>query len=645
MMRALPKESPPASPTPSPTPSPPQRVASVLRRRYFAFLAGFVTVLLLMISAPEVYYAFGENKAHIAELQLSEARLVASRVSNFLDRQEQQLLEVDALPWESGLLTEQDRVYEYERLMKLVPAITEIEHIDARGQRATRVSRTNVNEIGVAPSAGLGAAIAEAIRIGKWYGTTYLREGNLPYVAMAVAARGNTSGVTVAQINLKFVTDVVAQMKVGDGGKAYIVDGAGQLVAHPNLSLVLRRADISRQLPIAELQRVRNAGAGNTQGLAKVTLFEAGGLEGKKVLSSAIYIEPVGWWVVAEQPYSEALRPVFAALLRSTGFLILGLLLSFAASYWLARKLVAPILRVQRGAARIGAGDLTTRIDVRTGDELEALAEEFNNMADQLKDYTAGLEQKVAEKTAELQAANRHKSEFLANMSHELRTPLNAVIGFSDALKEQYFGPLNAKQAEYIGDINSSGQHLLSLINDILDLSKIEAGKMELEVAHFNVAAAIDNAIILIRERALRQNLKLSAEVEPDVGEIEADERKIKQILINLLSNAVKFSYPGGRVRVSARRVTNAVEIEVSDMGPGIAPQDQATIFEEFRQLQSSGNLNHEGTGLGLSLTRRLVELHGGRIWVSSELGKGATFTFTLPSAVTTVLPSAPNPA
>ena len=168
---------------------------------------------------------------------------------------------------------------------------------------------------------------------------------------------------------------------------------------------------------------------------------------------------------------------------------------------------------------------------------------------------------------------------------------------------------------------------------------------MELEVAHFNVAAAIDNAIILIRERALRQNLKLSAEVKPDVGEIEADERKIKQILINLLSNAVKFSYPGGRVRVSARRVTNAVEIEVSDMGPGIAPQDQATIFEEFRQLQSSGNLNHEGTGLGLSLTRRLVELHGGRIWVSSELGKGATFTFTLPSAVITVLPSAPNPA
>ena len=617
----------------------PPRSTSVLRRRYFWFLAGFVTVLLLMISAPEVYYAFGENKAHIADLQLAEARLVANQISNFLDRQEQQLLEVDALPWESGALTERDRVYEYERLMKLLPAITEIEHIDAAGRRATRVSRTDANEIGVAPTPGLGAAIAEAARIGKWYGATYLREGNLPYVSMAIAAPGRQNGVSIAQINLKFITDVVAQIKVGADGKAYIVDSANQLVAHPNLSLVLRRPDLSRQLPMDALQRAKQAGAGGLHGLAHLTLFESQGLEGGRVLSSAVYIEPIGWWVVVEQPYVEAFKPVLATLLRTAGFLVLGLLLAFAASYLLARKLVAPILRVQQGAARLGAGDLTTRIDVRSGDELEALAGEFNKMADQLREYTTGLEQKVAEQTAELRAANRHKSEFLANMSHELRTPLNAVIGFSDALKEQYFGPLNEKQAEYVGDINSSGQHLLSLINDILDLSKIEAGKMELETARFNVAAAIDNAIILIRERALRQNLSLSANVDPEVGEIEADERKVKQILINLLSNAVKFSYPGGLVRVSARRVTNTLEISVSDTGMGIAPEDQARIFEEFRQLHNSGSAKHEGTGLGLSLTRRLVELHGGRIWVSSEPGKGATFTFALPS----VLPPAPS--
>ncbi len=610
--------------------SAPRRPSSALRRRYFWFLAGFVTLLLLITSAPEVYYAYGENKAQIASLQLADARLVANRIGNFLDRQEQQLLEIDALPWESGLLSDEDRVYEYERLMKMVPAVTEIEHVDAAGKRAIRVSRTNISEMGVAPSKGLEAAIAGANRAGKWYGATYLREGNLPYVSMAVAVPGRATGVTIGQVNLKFVTDVVAQIEVGNNGKAYIVDSARQLVAHPNLSLVLRREDISQKLPANALQLAKEAGRG-TKGNMHSSLFEAEGLEGGKVLSSAVYIEPIGWWVVVEQPYTEALKPVFATLLRTVGFLVLGLLLAFIASYWLARTLVAPILRVQQGAARIGAGDLATRIDIRSGDELGALAGEFNRMADQLRDYTTGLEQKVAEKTAELQAANRHKSEFLANMSHELRTPLNAVIGFSDALREQYFGPLNEKQAEYIGDINSSGQHLLSLINDILDLSKIEAGKMELEIRRFNVAVAIENAIILIRERALRQNLTIVAEIDPATGEIDADERKVKQILINLLTNAVKFSYPGGRVRVAARRDTNTLEITVSDTGIGIAVADQATIFEEFRQLHTSGEAKHEGTGLGLSLTRRLVELHGGRISVSSEPGKGSTFTFTLP--------------
>ena len=192
-----------------------RRPTSVLRRRYFWFLAGFVTLLLLITSAPEVYYAYGENKAQIAALQLSDARLVANRISNFLDRQEQQLLEIDALPWESGLLNDEDRVYEYERLMKMVPAITEIEHVDAAGKRAIRVSRVNISETGVAPGKGLGAAIAGANRAGKWYGATYLREGNLPYVSMAVAVPGRSSGVTIGQVNLKFVTDVVAQIEIG----------------------------------------------------------------------------------------------------------------------------------------------------------------------------------------------------------------------------------------------------------------------------------------------------------------------------------------------------------------------------------------------------------------------------------------------
>jgi GAF domain-containing protein len=243
----------------------------------------------------------------------------------------------------------------------------------------------------------------------------------------------------------------------------------------------------------------------------------------------------------------------------------------------------------------------------------------------------ARLFREIEDKGRQLEAANRHKSEFLANMSHELRTPLNAIIGFSEVLGERMFGELNEKQAEYTDDILSSGRHLLSLINDILDLSKVEAGRMELEVAKFDLPMAIDNALTLIRERAMRHGIRIHQSVDERVGEFQGDERKIKQILLNLLSNAVKFTPEGGRVDVDAVMVDGAVEISVSDTGIGIAPEDQETIFEEFRQVGKDYAQKREGTGLGLTLTKKFVEMHGGTIWVVSELGQGSKFTFTLP--------------
>jgi len=237
----------------------------------------------------------------------------------------------------------------------------------------------------------------------------------------------------------------------------------------------------------------------------------------------------------------------------------------------------------------------------------------------------------IEQKSRQLEAASRHKSEFLANMSHELRTPLNAVIGFSEVLGEKMFGELNEKQNEYVDDIHSSGQHLLSLINDILDLSKIEAGRMELELAKFDLPLAVENAITLVRERATRHGVSLHREIDKDLGDFVGDERKIKQVLLNLLSNAVKFTPEGGRIEIKAIPVDGSVQISVSDTGIGITPEDQATIFEEFRQVGTADAQKHEGTGLGLTLAKKFVELHGGRIWVESEVGKGSTFTFTLP--------------
>jgi signal transduction histidine kinase len=242
----------------------------------------------------------------------------------------------------------------------------------------------------------------------------------------------------------------------------------------------------------------------------------------------------------------------------------------------------------------------------------------------------ARLFREIEEKSRQLEVASQHKSEFLANMSHELRTPLNAIIGFSEVLSERMFGELNEKQEEYLKDIYASGTHLLSLINDILDLSKIEAGRMELELTDFHLPTALDNALTLVRERAGRRSITLQMNVDKQLGEVRADERKIRQVVLNLLSNAIKFTPEGGRIEVRAVPVDGSVEVSVSDTGVGIAPEDQEAVFEEFRQVGTAAK-KVEGTGLGLALSRKFIGLHGGEIRVKSAVGAGATFTFTIP--------------
>ena len=268
----------------------------------------------------------------------------------------------------------------------------------------------------------------------------------------------------------------------------------------------------------------------------------------------------------------------------------------------------------------------------RAGDFAPEVVELLKTFASQsaLAIQNARLFREIEVKSRELETASRHKSEFLANMSHELRTPLNAIIGFSEVLAERMFGEINDKQAEYLSDILESGRHLLSLINDILDLSKIEAGRMELEAAEFDLPGAIENTLILVRERAQRREIRLGRTLDERLGKIHADERKVKQVLLNLLSNALKFTPEGGRIEVKAALHDGVAEISVTDTGVGIAPQDQEAVFEEFRQVGTASKKS-EGTGLGLAISRKFVELHGGRMWVESEVGKGSKFVFTLP--------------
>ena len=242
----------------------------------------------------------------------------------------------------------------------------------------------------------------------------------------------------------------------------------------------------------------------------------------------------------------------------------------------------------------------------------------------------ARLFREIDVKGRQLEIASQHKSEFLANMSHELRTPLNAIIGFSEVLTERLFGEMNDKQAEYVGDITESGKHLLSLINEILDLSKIEAGRMELDRADFDIATTIDSTLSLVRERAQRRNITLRCTVGDQATTIHADERKVKQVLLNLLSNALKFTPEGGAIDIRASATEDQYEVTVTDTGVGIAKEDLEAVFEEFRQVGSASK-KIEGTGLGLAISRKFIELHGGRIWATSQLGAGSTFAFTLP--------------
>jgi signal transduction histidine kinase len=768
-----------------------------LFRKYFLLILALVCGALVISGAIGLYFSYQENKVALSSLQREKAVAAAARIEQFIRQIEQQLA-FAALPQLGADGMEQRRI-EFLKLQRLVPAITDTTQIDAKGRERLAVSRLGMDVVDSGTDRSGDPAFKGAKPDQTWFGPVYYRKETEPYMSMAVRSKGEAGAVTVADVNLKFVWDVVTRIKIGKKGKAYVVDGTGHLVADPDIGLVLRKTDHSL---LPQVKYALQKDSDDSRALVAMDLA------GEPVLTAYGSIDPLGWKVFVEQPVSEVYETLNATIIRTVSLIVAGLLISALAAMWLARSMVRPIRTLQEGAARIGAGDLEQRIEIKTGDELEALAEQFNHMSVQLRESYAGLERKVDERTAELQKtleqqtatsqilnvisgsltdaqpvfnaivhsclglfqgsrvslalvqdncirfqarasadgstsgvnelaldgstwisrcviesrlihvpdsekeseqvavgkemartlgyrsglyvplkregtaigglsvlraepgaftekeiallgtfadqaviaiqnvrlfreiqdksrqleiANQHKSDFLANMSHELRTPLNAIIGFSEVLVEKMFGEVNDKQLDYLKDIHSSGKHLLSLINDILDLSKIEAGRMELDISEFDLRSALENAITLVKERAQRHGIVLSLEVDPALGNFRCDERKFKQILLNLLSNAVKFTPEGGKVSVAARPAAAVLEVSVADTGVGIAAADQALVFEEFKQVGTDYTRKAEGTGLGLALTKRFVELHGGTIRLASEPGKGSTFTFTIP--------------
>jgi signal transduction histidine kinase len=603
---------------------------STFAGRIFSTVALVVCMLTAITVGIQLAIAWDAQLKAAERNQYAAASALSDGVLGFLTLIETQAQGLAGWPWETSLADATTARDELKRLLKLNPALDEAVLLRADGTSVVRVSRLRPDEFQPADGSK-GMSGDAALRLG--YSPVTFSSMGRPVTELTVRSAGTGKHHLRVQVNLSFVADVITRMGRDFKGVAYVVDGTGRLVAHTEANAPLVRLDYRNHVPVAaalDSAKISAPASPPVPVMLKSTRTSRLASSGEAYTSFAP-VGTTGFWAFIEQPKEDVLRPVMQLLVAGLGVLFVVLAVGLWVAMHVARRLAAPVRTLQEGAARIGGGELSTRIDIRTGDELQVLGAEFNRMAGQLEDYTHHLEEKVAAKTVELERANRHKSEFVANMSHELRTPLNSIIGFSDVMRSEMFGPLNDKQKEYASDINESGVHLLALINDILDLSKVEAGKMEIDKRPFSLKGTIEVVMQLVRGQCAESGVRIQFNPAPDVDVVVGDERRIKQVLINLVSNAIKFSHQGGEVVITTSAGQGEVIVSVIDRGAGIDAKDHGSIFEAFTQLKPVYAPKNEGTGLGLTLVKQLVQLHGGRVWIESELGQGASFSFALP--------------
>lgn len=613
-----------------------------LVRHYFLISLVLISGGLITSGLVELYFRYQESLEQVATLQQEITSAAASKIEQFV----QEIERTTRGATKSRQITDKGLSPEYEfelrRLLVIAPAITEAMAIDSNGISQAAVSRfTSFLPQGRTIDSALPAR--ESARQGKsYFSPVYFYRGSEPYMTIAVPIEryaGRVIGTLQVQVNLKYVWDLVSKLKVGTGGYAYAVAQNGDLIAHPDISLVLQRRNM------ADLEQVSEAfkpepGGERPHGTV------VNNLQGKLVFSSSAVIPNLGWAVFVEQPVEEVYRPLYASMLRTSGFLLLGLGMALVASLLVARRVVRPLEMLRKGVQRIGGGDMSARLDVKTGDEIELLAEEFNKMTENLRAAYDGLERKVAQRTRDLAVANerlkeldRLKSDFVSNVSHELRTPLTAIKGAVDLVLREVPGPLTEKQVHYLTRVRSNTQHLAGLINELLDLSKIESGKTEVRSSRVSLGGLVHEVMETLRPVAAEKDIVLEATiVEPSIL-VWADRDKVNQVLLNLIGNAIKFTAIEGRVTISASTNGNeSAQVSVSDTGPGIPFHERENIFNKFYQIAQAGEAKPRGTGLGLAICKALVELHGGRIWVESEMNRGSKFCFTLPLPASTIL-------
>lgn len=594
----------------------PRRRRSLLAK-YATYSALLVGTLLTASGVVGGYFSWRETIATQGALLAGNAASIAVRIAHFVAGIEQPLawtvasVALDAQP---GL---QDVRIQMIELLRRAPAISQVRWIDSSGRERVLVSRVALDALDSGLSFSSDPRFLAALEHRRFVSQVYFLKGTEPYLSLAVAGPPQR-GVVLAEVNLKFVWDVIARERIGDTGVAYVVDGRGQLVSHPDISLVLRKTDYSHLAQVhAALEKQRQAPG------AALLAEDARGIA---VMSAAAPVEGLDWTAFVEQPTREALALVYRSLGRTALLVLLGLAISVAASVVLARHMVRPIRALERGAARIGAGELAQRINVQTGDELEALAAQFNRMAARLSEIHATLETRIAERTHELAAANEAKTRFLAAASHDLRQPMHALALFAGQLRHAVDG--TPTLTSLVQRIETSIGALQELLDALLDISKLDAGAVVPERSAFALQPLLDRLATTFTPAAEEKGLALR--VVPTSLWIDSDPRLLDRILLNLVANAVRYS-ESGRIVIGCRRRGAQAEIIVADTGIGIAADHLPFVFQEFYQVGNPGRDRARGVGLGLAIVERLALLLGHRLSVRSQAGRGTLFGVCVP--------------
>ena len=603
-----------------------------LVRNYF-----FVAVILIaggLISAGllEIYFRYIEGLEQVGSTQQDAATAAALRIERFIQDVATTMKGATKSADLSSSKISKEYEFELKRLLFLAPAITEAVALDSSGIVQAQASRFRAVSPRVSSDLSQSAAFQNTRQGNSYFGTVYFRDSD-PYVVVAVPIErlaGEIIGVLHAETSLKDIFDLVSSVKLGKAGYAYVVTRSGDLIAHANSRLVLQRRNLRQLDQVA-------AASQSDPGKFRPKAIVASNIEGQKVFSSHALIPILDWAVFIERPVGEAYAPIYASLLRTSILLLIGLGVALLASFFVARRVVWPLETLRQGVEQIGSGDLNARLEIKTGDEIEILADEFNKMAAHLKEAYTGLEHKVAERTRELTVANAKlegasqlKSQFLANVNHELRTPVSAIISYGGLVLSDTQGQISQLQKENLQDLLNNAERLLNLIDSLLDIAMIEAGKLEVRIEAVELEEIIRSAVTTIESTLNRNHVQLIRNIAPDLPALNTDRDKLRQIVLNLLDNAVKFT-ERGEIKISASHQNGALRLEVSDTGIGIRKEDLNQVFEEFRRGGSSTAKKYRGTGLGLAIVKRLVGLLDGSIEVLSEVNVGSTFTVTLP--------------